>query len=88
METKNQLISTLISTQKQSLWKELNPYCQELNKKKKIEEKNVVHKAGNQKTQKHIQLYHLIAPLKIQYSEQYAKYSREKEHPEWNYKYD
>ena len=38
METKNQLISTLISTQllsqKQYLRKELNPDCQELNEKK------------------------------------------------------
>ena len=39
METKNQLISILISTQlltqKQSLRKELNPDCQQLNEKKK-----------------------------------------------------
>ena len=61
MKTKNQLILTVISrqlsTQKQSLRKELNPDCQELNEKNKIEVKNVVHNTGNQK---HIQFYHLI----------------------------
>ena len=49
METKNQLISTLISTQlltqKQSLRKELNPDYEELNEKNKIQKKkNVVQK--------------------------------------------
>ena len=54
MKTKNQLISTLISTQllsqTLSLRKELNPDCEGSNKKSKIDKKNAVHNTGNQKT--------------------------------------
>ena len=56
METKSQLIFTLISTQlltqKQSLRKELNLDYKKLNKKKNMIEKkeNVVQNTGNQKT--------------------------------------
>ena len=53
METKIQRISTLILTQlltqKQCLWKQLNPDCEELNGKNKIEKKNVVDNTVNQK---------------------------------------
>ena len=52
METKNQLISTLISTQqltqKQFLRKELNPDCEKLNEINKIKMKNIIHNTGNQ----------------------------------------
>ena len=51
METKNQLISTLISTQqltqKQFLRKELNPDCEKLNEINKIKMKNIIHNTGN-----------------------------------------
>ena len=54
MEIKNQFISILISTQlltqKQSLWKDRNPDCEELNENIKIEKKNVVQNTGNLKT--------------------------------------
>ena len=54
MEIKNQLISILISTQlltqEQSLWKDRNPDCEELNENIKIEKKNVVQNTGNLKT--------------------------------------
>ena len=55
METENQLISTLMSTQlltqKQSLRKYLNPDYEELNEKNKIEKKKiVVQNTANQKT--------------------------------------
>ena len=54
METKNQLISTLISTQqltqKQFLRKELNPDCEKLNEINKIKMKNIIHNTGNQNT--------------------------------------
>ena len=53
MKTKTQLISTLISTQqltqKQSLWKQLNPDCENLNEINKIK-MNVVHNTGDQTT--------------------------------------
>ena len=53
IETENQLISTLISTQlltqKRSVSKELNPDCEELNEKSKIEKKNIVHNTCNRK---------------------------------------
>ena len=54
METKNQHISTLISTQqltqKQFLRKELNPDCEKLNEINKIKMKNIIHNTGNQNT--------------------------------------
>ena len=54
METKNQLISTLISTQqltqKQFLRKELNPDCEKLNEINRIKMKNIIHNTRNQNT--------------------------------------
>ena len=47
LKKRNQLISTLIPTQQQLfLRRELNPNSEELNEKKKIEKKNVVHSTG------------------------------------------
>ena len=53
-----------VLTQKQSLLKELNPDCEELNEINKIKMKNII---SNTCDQKHIQIYHLVAQLKIQY---------------------
>ena len=69
METKNQLISNLISTQlltqKQSLRKELNPDCEELNEKIRLRRRTWYAILENKK---HKQLHHLVAQLKIQYN--------------------